>query len=71
MAARETEVENSGLPDLPRAAEDGDEAVLPGNGEPLARVVPARRARKAGSARGLFTVPDDFDAPLEDFRKYM
>ncbi|NOT53655.1 MAG: DUF2281 domain-containing protein [Deltaproteobacteria bacterium] len=26
------------------------------------------RHRIPGSAKGLFVVPDDFDAPLEDFR---
>lgn len=71
MAAREIEVETTELPDLTKAAEEGDEVVPAKNSEPLARVVPTRRARKAGSARGLFTVPDDFDAPLEDFRDYM
>ncbi len=27
--------------------------------------------RAPGSAKGLFTVPDDFDAPLDDLRDYM
>lgn len=27
--------------------------------------------RQAGSAQGLFTIPDDFDEPLEDFKEYM
>lgn len=27
--------------------------------------------RRAGSAQGLFDIPDDFDAPLEDFKEYM
>ncbi len=27
--------------------------------------------RKAGSAKGKFTMADDFDAPLEDFAEYM
>ena len=30
-----------------------------------------RRMRVPGSAKGQFTVPDDFDAPLDDFRDYM
>lgn len=54
---------------------DGDtEIVITRHGLPLARLVPAspaRRDRVPGSARGLFRVPDDFDAPLEDFREYM
>jgi hypothetical protein len=28
-------------------------------------------ARVPGSAKGLFTVPDDFDAPLDEFSDYM
>ncbi|MDQ2687291.1 MAG: DUF2281 domain-containing protein [Armatimonadota bacterium] len=27
--------------------------------------------RRAGSAEGLFVIPDDFDEPLEDFKEYM
>lgn len=27
--------------------------------------------RRAGSAKGLVTIPDDFDEPLEDFKEYM
>jgi hypothetical protein len=27
--------------------------------------------RVPGSAKGLFTVRDDFDDPIEDFREYM
>lgn len=30
-----------------------------------------RPRRQAGSAKGLITVPDDFDDPLEDFAPYM
>lgn len=30
-----------------------------------------RPRRQAGSAKGLITVPDDFDDPLEDFEPYM
>ena len=32
---------------------------------------PERRGRVPGSARGLITVPDDFDDPLDDFAEYM
>lgn len=30
-----------------------------------------KQPRKAGSARGLIQMSDDFDEPLEDFREYM
>lgn len=52
---------------------DGTEVVITDNGQPVARLVPAVEAapdRVPGSAKGLFIVPDDFDAPLEDFREY-
>lgn len=32
---------------------------------------PVPQKRVPGSAKGLVTVPDDFDAPLEDFRDYL
>jgi prevent-host-death family protein len=70
MATHELEIAATQLSDLVKAAENGDEVVLTRDGEPFARLVPVRR-RKAGSARGLFTVPDDFDEPLEVFRDYM
>lgn len=30
-----------------------------------------RKNRKAGSAKGMFVMADDFDEPLEDFAEYM
>lgn len=30
-----------------------------------------RKKRKAGSAKGMFVMSDDFDEPLEDFAEYM
>lgn len=50
------------------------EVILTRSGQPVAKIVPFtpdRPRRTFGSARGLITVPDDFDAPLEDFRDYM
>jgi antitoxin (DNA-binding transcriptional repressor) of toxin-antitoxin stability system len=31
----------------------------------------AERRRRAGTAKGMFWVADDFDEPLEDFDEYM
>lgn len=44
----------------------GEEIVITRSGEPVARLVPARRAvrRVLGGDAGSFEVPDDFDAPL-------
>ncbi len=30
-----------------------------------------KKPRKAGFLKGMFTMSDDFDAPLEDFKEYM
>jgi len=57
-----------------QAARSGEEVVLTRDGEAVAKIVPLVRPtarRRFGSARGQLTVPDDFDAPLDDFRDYM
>lgn len=63
------------LEKLVEEAEAGAEVVITRGGKPVARLVAPAGERPAeripGSAKGLFTVPDDFDAPLEDFREYM
>ena len=53
---------------LVRVAE-GEEVIIARSGEPVARLVPITRllsSRVLGRDRGLFEVPDDFDAPLPD-----
>lgn len=56
-------------------AAGGEEVVLTRNGEPIAKLIPFTGTRpvkrRAGSAKGLIEMADDFDAPLEDFREYM
>jgi prevent-host-death family protein len=44
----------------------GEEIVIARGGKPVARLVPIERPprRLFGTDRGLFQVPDDFDAPL-------
>jgi len=46
----------------------GEEVVITRRGEEVASLVPVRRSktRRLGMDRGLFVVPDDFDAPLAD-----
>jgi prevent-host-death family protein len=53
---------------LLRRAAAGEEIVIARSGKPVARLVPIRSAhrRKLGRDRGLFEVPDDFNAPLPD-----
>lgn len=37
----------------------------------LVPLTPSKKPRQAGSARGLVTMSDDFDAPLTDFDEYL
>jgi prevent-host-death family protein len=71
------ELEQAG-PQLAKLVEEvgaGAEVVITQHGQPVARIVgPAAEAtpnRVPGSAKGRLVVPDDFDAPVEDFREYM
>jgi prevent-host-death family protein len=54
---------------LKRVAAD-EEIVIEKAGKPIARLVPVAAERKPrfrlGSAKGEFTVPDDFDDPLPE-----
>jgi prevent-host-death family protein len=47
----------------------GEEVVIAKAGRPVAKLVPIppeAYARRPGSAKGVFVVPPDFDAPLPD-----
>jgi len=47
----------------------GEEVIIMRAGRPLVRLMPvehAPHARKLGTAKGDFIVPDDFDAPLPE-----
>ncbi len=47
----------------------GEEIVIARAGKPVARIValePPKGRRVLGLAKGVFTIPDDFDAPLPD-----
>ncbi len=62
------------LPELIEQAASGEDVVISrGDGADF-RLVPVlepeRRPRKAGSARGLIHIADDFDDPLPDFEPY-
>ena len=56
------------LSDLLRRVAAGEEVTITRSGKPVAMIVPAPRRgpRTLGADRGLFEVPDDFDAPLPD-----
>jgi prevent-host-death family protein len=52
----------------------GGEILIVREGLPVARLVSVEDAgpdRVPGSAKGLFVVPDDFDAPVDELREYM
>jgi antitoxin (DNA-binding transcriptional repressor) of toxin-antitoxin stability system len=61
------------LPDLVAAAVRGEEVVIEQADHAAVRLIPVETQKprpQFGSAKGLLTVPDDFDAPLDDFRDY-
>jgi antitoxin (DNA-binding transcriptional repressor) of toxin-antitoxin stability system len=60
------------LKDLIREASHGEDVVIEDEDGVAVRLVPVERQGipRFGSARGLFTMSDDFDAPLDDFAPY-
>ena len=59
---------------LIRTALNGEEVVITQNDEPVLKLVPVSKStvrRKAGTAKGMVSMSEDFDEPLEDFREYM
>ncbi len=63
------------LPQLIEEAMSGADVVITKDRRPLVRLVnaaePPRRRRRSGSAKGLITIADDFDEPLDDLHEYM
>lgn len=62
------------LAELIEAAMRGERVVIARDNEHAVRLVPVPspvRQRHAGTAKGLITIRDDFDAPLPDFDEYM
>ncbi len=62
------------LGDLIDAAVKGDEVIITKEDRPVVKLVPVGGTNaqpRFGSAKGLITMSDDFDAPLEDFGEYM
>lgn len=60
------------LPELIEEAASGEEIVIEGRTGTAVRLVPVQSKGRPrfGSARGMFTMRDDFEAPLEDFAPY-
>ncbi|NEO98957.1 MAG: type II toxin-antitoxin system Phd/YefM family antitoxin [Symploca sp. SIO2E9] len=62
------------LPELIEAAISGEEVLITKDNKPVVKLVPiliTKPRPQFGSAKGLVTMSDDFDEPLEDFRDYM
>jgi antitoxin (DNA-binding transcriptional repressor) of toxin-antitoxin stability system len=62
------------LLDLIEAALNGVEVVIAKDEQPVVKLVPVtenKPRRRAGSAKGLIKMSDDFDEPLEEFKEYM
>jgi len=61
------------LADFIDIALGGKEIVITHDDQPvlkLMRIAAPQTRHKAGNAKGLMTIANDFDAPLEDFRAY-
>lgn len=62
------------LPELIDSVLSGDEIVFTQNDLPVAKLIAFGQKKphpQFGSAKGLITIADDFDEPLEDFDEYM
>lgn len=65
--------QNVQLPELIESVIKGEEIIFTQNNLPVAKLVAVNSAKtqpQFGSAKGLFTLAEDFDAPLEDFDEY-
>lgn len=61
------------LSDLIETVIGGEEVIFTQNDLPVAKLVAVKREKprpQFGSAKGLFTMAEDFNAPLEDFDEY-
>jgi len=56
------------------AALRGESVFIQRDDKALVQLIPLQQmlhSRRAGSARGMIAMADDFDAPLDDFAEYM
>jgi antitoxin (DNA-binding transcriptional repressor) of toxin-antitoxin stability system len=62
------------LPSLIDAAVRGEVVLITTDDQQTVRLVPVshtKQPRRAGSAKGLIHMADDFESPLDDFREYL
>lgn len=60
--------------ELIELAASGEGVIISKDRKPLVKLLPIKRRKKQrqfGSAKGMITMADDFDEPLEDFKEYM
>ncbi len=69
---------NQALPEMSKLIEiavSGEEIIITKNNQPMVKLVSLQPLPKRpplfGSDRGLISISDDFDEPLEDFKDYM
>ena len=70
----ELEKAKAQIASLLQTALEGEEIVITQNDQPVLKLVPvpaAKSRRQSGSAKGLITMSDGFDEPLEDFAEYL
>lgn len=72
------QIKQSDLPkklwNLIDAALRGEPVFIERDGKALVQLIPLKqmlRPRKAGSAKGMIRMAEDFDAPLDDFAAYV
>lgn len=74
MQVRLTEASEE-LVQIAEAVLKGEEVVIFKDNQPVVKLVllepSQRRPAKAGSAKGLVWMPDNFDEPLENFKEYI
>jgi antitoxin (DNA-binding transcriptional repressor) of toxin-antitoxin stability system len=62
------------LPDLMQIALTGEEIIITRDNLPILKlspIIPPKKYRKRGSAKGQIQFAPDFDEPLADFQEYM
>ncbi|MBD2490202.1 type II toxin-antitoxin system Phd/YefM family antitoxin [Aulosira sp. FACHB-615] len=62
------------LSELIDAALDGEEIIITKDNQQAVKLIPilpVKRRPTFGSAKGIVTISDDFDEPLEEFQEYM
>jgi antitoxin (DNA-binding transcriptional repressor) of toxin-antitoxin stability system len=70
----ELEKAKTQIASLLQIALNGEEIIITQNDQPILKLVSisnTKPRRQSGSAKGLITMSEDFDEPLEDFAEYM